>query len=104
MMKRKIAIAATLMLSALALTACNEQGSKGAKSAGKSAELNCPELPVDSTATGEFRDKRRTHWKMDVPAMATCEHCGATKRPHRVCPVCGYYNGVEVVDMKGAEA
>ena len=36
------------------LTACNEQGSAGAKSAGKNAELNCLELPVDSTATGEF--------------------------------------------------
>ena len=43
----------SLMVSAMALTACNEQGSKGAKSA-KSADLNCPELPVDSTATGEF--------------------------------------------------
>ena len=43
-MKRKIAIAATLMVSAMALTACNEQGAS--KSAGKSAELNCPELPV----------------------------------------------------------
>ncbi|MBR4007146.1 ABC transporter substrate-binding protein, partial [Fibrobacter sp.] len=38
----------------LFLTACNEQGSAGAKPAGKNAELNCPELPVDSTATGEF--------------------------------------------------
>ena len=24
------------------------------------------------------------------------------KRPHRVCPVCGYYNGVEVVRMADA--
>ena len=50
-------------------------------------------VPKRKTSTAR-RDKRRTHWK----------HCGATKRPHRVCPVCGYYNGVEVVDMKGAEA
>ena len=50
------------------------------------------------------RDKRRTHWKMEVPAMATCDHCGSVKRPHRVCPVCGYYNGVEVINMKDAEA
>ncbi|WP_290960261.1 extracellular solute-binding protein [Fibrobacter sp.] len=42
---------ASLMVSAMALTACNEQGKSGAS---KSAELNCPELPVDSTATGEF--------------------------------------------------
>ena len=50
---RVAAVSATLMLSAMALTACNEQGaSKSAKAAG--GELNCPELPVDSTATGEF--------------------------------------------------
>ena len=42
---------ASLMVSAMALTACNEQG---ASKSAKSAELNCPELPVDSTATGEF--------------------------------------------------
>ena len=47
-------VSGSLMLSALALTACNESGaSKGAKSA-KSAELNCPELPQDPEATGEF--------------------------------------------------
>ena len=42
---------ASLMVSAMALTACNEQG---ASKSAKSADLNCPELPVDSTATGEF--------------------------------------------------
>lgn len=47
-------MSAALMVSALSLCACNESGSKGAKSAGKNAELNCPELPFDSTATGEF--------------------------------------------------
>ncbi len=46
-------VSASFMLSALSLTACNEQGASG-KSAGKNAELNCPELPFDSTATGEF--------------------------------------------------
>ena len=43
----------SLMVSAMALTACNEQGaSKSAKAAG--GELNCPELPQDPEATGEF--------------------------------------------------
>ena len=62
-------------------------------------------VPKRKTSTAR-RDKRRTHWKMEVPApaMATCDHCGSAKRPHRVCPVCGYYNGVEVVNMKDAEA
>ena len=45
---------ALALMSSVALTACNEQGASGSKSAVKSADLNCPELPFDSTATGEF--------------------------------------------------
>lgn len=47
-------MSAALMVSALSFSACNESGSKGTKSAGKNAELNCPELPQDPEATGEF--------------------------------------------------
>ena len=54
-------------------------------------------VPKRKTSTAR-RDKQ-----MEVPAMATCDHCGSVKRPHRVCPVCGYYNGVEVINMKDAE-
>ena len=58
-------------------------------------------VPKRKTSTAR-RDKRRSPWHMEVPAMSTCEHCGSVKRPHRVCPVCGYYNGVEVVRMADA--
>ncbi|MBR4559846.1 MAG: ABC transporter substrate-binding protein [Fibrobacter sp.] len=44
---------AVLVASAFLFSACNESGaSKG--TASKSAELNCPELPQDPEATGEF--------------------------------------------------
>ena len=44
------------------------------------------------------RDKRRSNvWKLDAPTLVTCKQCGAYKRPHRLCPACGYYNGREVV-------
>ena len=49
----KVLVSATALLAALAFTACNEQGASGTSKT-KSAELNCPELPLDSTATGEF--------------------------------------------------
>ena len=45
-------VSAALLVTAATLSACNEQGAKGAGS--KSAELNCPELPQDPEATGEF--------------------------------------------------
>ncbi|PZN04135.1 MULTISPECIES: 50S ribosomal protein L32 [Thermaerobacter] len=39
------------------------------------------------------RDKRRTHWKLTAPALVECPQCHQPKRPHRVCPNCGYYRG-----------
>ena len=46
------------------------------------------------------RDKRRSSvWKLDAPALSKCTQCGELKMPHRVCPVCGYYKGKEVVKV-----
>jgi large subunit ribosomal protein L32 len=41
--------------------------------------------------------KRRTHWKLSAPSLNVCSHCSSPKRPHRVCPTCGYYDGEEIV-------
>lgn len=41
--------------------------------------------------------KRRTHFKLQVPGMATCDNCGELKLAHRVCKSCGQYKGKEVV-------
>ena len=38
--------------------------------------------------------KRRTHWKLSLPAIAACPQCKQMKLAHRVCKNCGYYNGV----------
>lgn len=41
---------------------------------------------------------RRNHWRKASPIAASeCPHCHETKRPHRACPHCGYYNGMEIV-------
>ena len=46
--------------------------------------------------------KRRSTWKLEEPNMATCKHCGELVLPHRLCSVCGYYDGKEVVKQKEA--
>lgn len=47
------------------------------------------------------RDKRRSSvWKLDAPALSKCTQCGELKMPHRVCPMCGYYKGREVVKVE----
>ena len=42
----------------------------------------------------------RTGWKLAVPAVHPCSHCSQPKRPHRICPNCGYYDGEEIVASK----
>ena len=45
------------------------------------------------------RDKRRSNvWKISAPALVKCS-CGEYKRPHRLCPACGRYDGREVVQV-----
>ena len=44
------------------------------------------------------RDKRRSNvWKLPMPSFSKCTQCGELKAPHKVCPHCGYYKGVEVI-------
>lgn len=44
------------------------------------------------------RDKRRSSvWKIDAPELVKCSNCGELKRPHRICPDCGYYNGKQII-------
>ena len=46
------------------------------------------------------RDKRRSNvWKISAPALVKCSF-GEYKRPHRLCPACGRYDGREVVKVE----
>lgn len=42
------------------------------------------------------RDKRRTHFKLEVPGMVKCDNCGEMKLAHHVCKTCGSYKGREI--------
>jgi len=49
--------------------------------------------------------KRRANWKLETPNLQECPNCrraGTTtyKLPHHACPVCGTYNGRQVVAVK----
>ncbi len=43
--------------------------------------------------------RRRTHWKLNMPAISACPQCKQMKLAHRVCKNCGYYNGVQVIQV-----
>jgi len=45
---------------------------------------------------------RRTHYKAEMPTLQPCPRCHDLKRPHRVCPTCGYYGDVQRVAVEDA--
>ncbi len=56
-------------------------------------------MPVPKRKTSKSRKgKRRSHWNLSNPAVATCSHCGQPIMPHRVCPGCGYYKDRQIIE------
>lgn len=47
--------------------------------------------------------RRRTHWKIPLSNLIPCPQCKGLKLPHRVCKICGSYNGKQVVEIKVKE-
>ena len=47
--------------------------------------------------------KRRTHYKLSPLNLVPCPQCKELKIPHRVCAICGYYNGRQVIEIKVKE-
>ena len=55
-------------------------------------------LPKGKVSKARGR-KRRANWKLSLPGIVECPPCDEKKLSHRVCKHCGYYNGVQVIDM-----
>ena len=49
--------------------------------------------------TKSRRNKRRMHLWLKRPILSLCPKCKKPVLPHTVCQNCGYYKGVEVVDV-----
>jgi large subunit ribosomal protein L32 len=46
------------------------------------------------------RDRRRAHDALTAPSLVQCAHCGEMIPSHTVCPLCGYYQGREVLHIE----
>ncbi len=47
--------------------------------------------------------KRRTHWKAGIVSLVRCPQCKQLKLSHRICAVCGHYDGKQVIEVKVKE-
>jgi large subunit ribosomal protein L32 len=58
-------------------------------------------MAVPKKRTSKQRQrKRRTHIKAEMPSFQACPRCGEPALPHRVCSGCGYYRGVQRVEVQ----
>jgi large subunit ribosomal protein L32 len=46
------------------------------------------------------RGKRRSHIKLALPTLDTCPQCHSPKLAHHVCPTCGSYGDMQVIEVK----
>jgi len=44
--------------------------------------------------------RRRTHYKLESVPTQACPRCHQMKLSHQVCPTCGTYKGMEVIETK----
>lgn len=56
-------------------------------------------LPKRKISKGR-RDRRRSHMALKTTRLVACPQCHELRLPHRVCPSCGSYKGVEVIEIK----
>ncbi|MDR2157622.1 MAG: 50S ribosomal protein L32 [Clostridiales Family XIII bacterium] len=55
-------------------------------------------VPKRKTSKAKRDSRRAPNMKMTAPAFSVCPHCHSHKLPHRVCPVCNYYDGKKVIE------
>ncbi|MBN1933330.1 MAG: 50S ribosomal protein L32 [Anaerolineae bacterium] len=46
------------------------------------------------------RNRRRANDGLKPRTLVECPNCRAKTLPHHVCPSCGHYRGVEVIEVK----
>ena len=49
--------------------------------------------------TSSRRDQRRMHIFLKKPTLTKCPKCQKPVLPHTVCQNCGFYKGVEVINV-----
>lgn len=50
-------------------------------------------------STRHRKKSRAAHFGLKALSLSQCSHCHKAIRPHRVCPFCGYYQGMEVIKV-----
>ncbi len=63
-------------------------------------------MAVPKSKVSKQRGNKRfaSNYKATSANLAECPQCHELKATHRVCPKCGYYDGVQVVNNDKADS
>jgi len=61
-------------------------------------------VPKRKTSQARRNSRSSANQNLTKPTLAECSHCHELKQSHIVCPVCGYYNGEQVIVKKEKKA
>ncbi|HLI15613.1 MAG TPA: 50S ribosomal protein L32 [Acidimicrobiales bacterium] len=56
-------------------------------------------VPKKKTSKSKSRSRRASAWTLGRPALSRCPQCRQAKRPHVVCPSCGWYKGRQAIEV-----
>ncbi|MCX7394588.1 MAG: 50S ribosomal protein L32 [Planctomycetales bacterium] len=57
-------------------------------------------VPKRRQSKGRSR-RRRSHDGITPPQLHNCQQCQSRIPTHVICPVCGYYMGRKLIEVKG---
>lgn len=56
---------------------------------------------VPKSRVGPRRKRlRRTHYKLFPVTLTRCGNCNEFRQAHHMCPACGTYKGVQIIEME----
>jgi len=55
--------------------------------------------PKYKTSKSRAASRRAANMKLAYPTLSPCQTCGNLVPSHRVCPKCGDYKGMHVIDV-----
>lgn len=56
-------------------------------------------VPKKKTSKSKTRSRRASAWTLKAPARSICPRCSEAKKPHTVCPSCGWYRDRYAIDV-----
>ncbi|MDA8278084.1 MAG: 50S ribosomal protein L32 [Actinomycetota bacterium] len=57
-------------------------------------------VPKRKTSKSKSRSHQSTSWVLNAPSKSSCPQCNFAKRPHHVCPNCGWYHGRQAIEVR----